>query len=340
MGGVNQNPIPESMIEIAFAAPGGPEVLQARGAPVPSPGVGELLVRVAAAGVNRADILQREGRYPIPADANPTLGLEISGTIAAVGSDVATYGVGDAVCALTNGGGYAEYCIVPAGQALPIPTGLSRIEAAAIPETYFTVWANLFQIARAAAGETVLVHGGASGIGSTTILLCKELGINVIATAGSDEKCAAVRDLGAYAVNYRKSDFVQAARDCTDGRGVDVVLDVVGGPYFQRNLNALGPSGRLLLVGSMQGSVAERVDLRAIMQKRIVVTGSALRPRTAAEKAAIAEGLFASVWPALAAGRCRPIVNEVFPLERAADAHRALEAGNHIGKLVLEVAER
>ncbi len=328
------------MIEIAFAAPGGPDVLQPRTVAVPSPIVGEVVVRVAAAGVNRADVMQREGKYPIPPDANPTLGLEISGTVAAVGDEVAAFGIGDAVCALTNGGGYAEYCAVPAGQTLPIPAGLSRIEAAAIPETYFTVWANLFQIARAAAGDTVLVHGGSSGIGITTILLCKELGINVIATAGTSEKCVAVRELGAHAINYRESDFVKEARDVTDGRGVDIVLDTVGGPYFQRNLDVLARGGRLLLVGSMQGPIAERVNLQAIMQRRLVVTGSALRPRSTAEKTAIAEGLFASVWPALAAGRCRPIVHEVFPLERAADAQRALEAGGYVGRIVLEIAER
>jgi putative PIG3 family NAD(P)H quinone oxidoreductase len=337
---MTQARIPESMVEIAFAQPGGPEVLQPRSVPVPVAGTGEILVRVAAAGVNRADVLQREGKYPLPPDANPTLGLEISGTVAAVGDEVLSVGVGEAVCALTNGGGYAEYCVVPAGQALPIPAGLSRIEAAAIPETYFTVWANLFDIAHAAAGDTVLVHGGSSGIGITTIVLCKELGINVIATAGSSDKCDAVRELGAHAVNYRQSDFVKEARAVTDGRGVDVVIDTVGGPYFQRNLDVLAHGGRLLLIGSMQGPIAERVNLQPIMQRRLIVTGSALRPRSIAEKAAIAEGLLASVWPALAAGRCRPIVHEVFPLERAADAHRTLEAGGYVGRLILEIAER
>lgn len=332
--------IPESMVEIAFAQPGGPEVLRPRSVPVPVAGTGEILVRVAAAGVNRADVLQREGKYPLPPDANPTLGLEISGTVTAVGEEVLSVGVGEAVCALTNGGGYAEYCVVPAAQALPVPARLSRIEAAAIPETYFTVWANLFDIARAAAGDTVLVHGGSSGIGITTIVLCKELGINVIATAGSAEKCDAVRELGAHAVNYRESDFVKEARAVTEGRGVDVVIDTVGGPYFQRNLDVLAHGGRLLLIGSMQGPIAERVNLQPIMQRRLVVTGSALRPRSIAEKAAIAEGLLASVWPALAAGRCRPIVHEVFPLERAADAHRTLEAGGYVGRVVLEIAER
>lgn len=340
MDGVSQDRIPENMIEIAFAAPGEAAVLQSRRVPVPDPATGELLVRVAAAGVNRADVLQREGKYPIPPGANPTLGLEVSGTVVAIGDDVAAFGIGDTVCALTNGGGYAEYCVVPAGQALPIPAGLSRIEAAAIPETYFTVWANLFQIARAAAGDTVLVHGGSSGIGSTAIMLCKELGVSVVATAGSEQKCAAVRELGADAINYHESDFVQATLELTNGRGVDIILDIVGGPYFARNLEALAHGGRLLLVGSMQGPVAERIDLRPIMQKRLVVTGSALRPRSVTEKATIAEGLFANVWPALAAGRCRPIVQDVFALERAADAHRAMESGAHIGKLVLEVAER
>lgn len=332
--------IPETMIEMAATTPGPPDVLQPRKVPVPSLGAGDVLIRVSAVGVNRADVMQRAGKYPPPPGANPGLGLEISGTVVAVGSEAPLFGIGDAVCALTNGGGYAEYCAVPAGQTLPSPGGLSRIEAAAIPETYFTVWANLFQIAHAAAGDTVLVHGGSSGIGLTTIVLCKELGIDVIATAGSREKCDAVRDLGAHAIDYRESDFVKEALDITGGRGADIVLDTVGGPYFQRNLQVLAPGGRLLLVGSMQGPIAERVDLQPIMRRRLVVTGSALRPRTSAEKAAIAEGLFASVWPALAAGRCRPIVHEVFPLERAADAHRALETGGYVGRLVLEVAER
>lgn len=334
---MNQLSLPEWMTEIAIIAPGGPEVLQARRVAVPRPTTGELLVRVQAAGVNRPDVIQRMGRYPMPPGANPTPGLEIAGEVIAIGAAVTGFALGDQVCGLTNGGGYAEYCLLPAGQTLARPQGVDPIRAAAIPETFFTVWANLFRIGRAAEGERVLIHGGTSGIGTTALMLAREFGLWAFATAGSAAKCAAIRALGAQAINYREQDFVAAVLERTDGRGVDVILDIVGGAYFERNLAALAQDGRLVVIGFLGGTVAERVDLQALVLRRAVVTGSTMRSRSAAEKAEIADALRAKVWPALAAGRCLPIVHRVFPLSRAAEAHRLMEAGEHIGKLVLEV---
>jgi putative PIG3 family NAD(P)H quinone oxidoreductase len=330
---MDRPPIPDRMTEIAITAPGGPEVLQPRAVSVPRPGRSELLVRVEAAGVNRPDVLQRTGHYPMPPGVNPTPGLEIAGEVAAIGHSVSGFMVGDKICALTNGGGYAEYCLLPEGQALPRPAGVGAIEAAAIPETFFTVWANLFRIARAAEGDQVLIHG----IGTTALMLCREFGIRTFATAGSAEKCAAIRELGASAINYREKDFAEAVLELTDGRGVDVILDIMGGSYFDRNMTALALGGRLVVIGFLGGTVAERLDLQALALKRATITGSTMRSRTTAEKAEIAEDLRDKVWPVLSAGRCRPIVHAVFPLARAAEAHRLMESGGHVGKIVLEV---
>jgi NADPH:quinone reductase len=330
-------PLPATMTELRITAPGGPEVLQPHIVPVPQPGPGEVLVRVDAAGVNRPDVLQRAGQYPLPPGTNPIPGLEVAGTIAALGEGVHNLALGDAVCGLTNGGGYAQYCVIPAGQVMPIPAGIRMLEAAAIPETFFTVWANLFDMGHARKGEVVLIHGGTSGIGTTALMLCREFGIRTFATAGGTEKCAAIRELGGEPINYRQESFAEVVRAKTDGHGADVILDIMGGSYFADNLDTLARDGRLLILGFLGGPVAERVNLHAIMAKRAVVTGSAMRPRTTKEKAAIAEALLTHVWPALAQGRCVPIIHAVYPLERAADAHRMMEASEHIGKIVLEV---
>ncbi|TCI11394.1 NAD(P)H-quinone oxidoreductase [Dyella soli] len=329
--------LPARMTEIEISAPGGPEVLRSREVAVPTPGPGELLLQVAAAGVNRPDVLQRAGHYPLPPDASPIPGLEVAGTVVALGADVGGYAPGDAVCALTNGGGYAEYCVVPAGQALPIPRGVTALQAAAMPETFFTVWANLFVMGHARQGEVVLIHGGTSGIGTTALMLCREFGIRAFATAGGSSKCEAIRELGGEPINYRQESFADVVRARTGGRGADVILDIMGANYFADNLATLARDGRLLLIGFLGGEIAERIDLRAIMAKRAVVTGSAMRSRSAQEKAAIATALRESVWPVLEQGRCLPVVHAVYPLERAADAHRAMEDGQHIGKIVLEV---
>lgn len=328
------------MTEIAITEPGGPAVLQPRTVAVPSPQAGEVLVRVSAAGVNRPDLLQRAGNYPVPPGASLIPGLEVAGEVVALGPGVAggAFALGDAVCGLTNGGGYAQYCVVPVGQLLPRPQGLSAVQAAAIPETFFTVWANLFVLGRARRGECVLIHGGTSGIGTTALLLCREFDIRALATAGSERKCAAIAQLGGEPINYREQDFAAAVLEKTQGRGVGAILDVVGAPYFVRNLNSLALDGRLLLVGMLGGARADNVPLQVIMQKRAVVTGSTMRARSAAEKAAIAADLRAQIWPALQAGRCLPVISAVLPLVRADEAHRILEAGDHIGKVVLDVA--
>jgi putative PIG3 family NAD(P)H quinone oxidoreductase len=330
--------VPDRMIEIEIVSPGGPEALQPRTVPVPAPTLGEVLIKVAAAGVNRPDVIQRQGRYPMPPGAHPTPGLEVAGEVVALGPDTKGFALGDRVCALTNGGGYAEYCVVPAGQTLPIPDGVDAVHAAAIPETFFTVWANLFRIGRATKGERVLVHGGTSGIGTTALMLCREFGITAFATAGSEHKCAVVRHLGAEAINYHHENFALAVLSKTDGHGVDVILDIMGGSYFERNLAALARDGRLVVIGFLGGTRADEVDLQALVLKRATVTGSTMRARSAAEKAEIAADLRTRVWPVLAAGRCLPMIHEVFPLARAADAHRLMESGEHIGKIVLKVA--
>jgi len=327
-------PIPSTMRAIEISAPGGPDVLRLAPRPVPDLHDGEVLVRVAAAGVNRPDIMQRIGKYPPPPGVTDIPGLELSGEV------VATHGrttveVGKTVCALVAGGAYAEYCAVPSGQCLPVPRGLSLAHAAAVPETYFTVWTNLFDRGRLRDGETVLVHGGTSGIGTTAIQLARAFGATVIATAGSDDKCDACRALGAQvAINYNVVDFVTEVRAVTSGGGVDVILDIVGGDYLPRNLDCLKVDGRLVQIGLIGGARAT-LDLRSVLQKRLTLTGSTLRPRSAAEKGAIARAVEQHVWPLLERGDVRPVVYGEFPLERAADAHRALESGAVIGKLVL-----
>jgi putative PIG3 family NAD(P)H quinone oxidoreductase len=326
------------MIEIRTSGPGGPEVLEWREAPRPRAAPGEVVVRVEAAGVNRADLLQRMGRYPLPSDAKPIIGLEVAGEVAELGDGVDAFVVGDKVCALTNGGGYAEYCAVPAGQTLHVPAGMDAVHAAAIPETYFTVWANLFEMGGAARGDSVLIHGGTSGIGTTALMLCREFEVETLATAGSEAKCAAIRELGGEAINYRKQDFVEVAREKTDGRGVDVILDIIGASYFTRNIAALAMDGRLVIIAFLGGARVKEAELNAIVAKRALVTGSLLRPRTSAEKAAIARALRERVWPVLTAGRCWPVIDSVYPLERAADAHRRMESGEHIGKIVLKIS--
>lgn len=329
--------IPKYMNEIEIAAPGGPEVLEMRKSPVPQPKAGEILVKVEAAGVNRPDVIQRQGRYPLPPGVNPIPGLEVAGTVVAVGDDVTDYRIGDRVCGLTNGGGYAEYCLVPATQALPVPAGMTAVEAAAIPETFFTVWANLFQMAGAKRGDTVLIHGGTSGIGTTALILCKELGIEAFATAGSEQKCEAIAALGGKPINYRSSDFAAEVLAQTGGRGVDIILDIMGGSYIKGNLTALARDGRLVVIGFLGGTVADGVDLQAMALKRATITGSTMRARTAPEKAQIAAELRAQVWPLLEAGKCRPIIHHVFPLADASLAHAMMESGDHVGKIVLRV---
>lgn len=322
------------MKAIEIAGPGGPEVLRLIERPTPQPQAGEVLVRVEAAGVNRPDIMQRQGKYPPPPGASDIPGLEIAGTIVSGGD---RWNEGDTVCALVAGGGYAEFCAVPAQQCLPIPTGMTPIAAAAIPETYFTVWTNLFQRGRLQAGERVLVHGGTSGIGSTAIQLAHAFGAIVYATAGTEEKCAACTKLGAdVAINHKREDFVERVRSETGGRGVDIILDIIGGDYLARNIDALAMEGRLVQVGTMGGARAQ-INLAPLLQRRLTLTGSTLRPRTPDQKGMIARELEARVWPLLAEGRVAPAVHRTFPLADAADAHRLLEAGDVIGKLVLVV---
>jgi len=330
--------LPQTMTLIEITEPGGPDVLQPREVPLPAPGPGEVLIRVHAAGVNRPDVLQRSGHYPMKPGMNPNPGLEVAGEVVALGTGVSQFALGDRVCALTNGGGYAQYCAVPAGQTLPIPGDLSWIQAAAIPETFFTVWANLFSIGGARKGQRVLIHGGTSGIGTTALMLCQELGIEAFATAGNADKCAVIRQLGAEPINYQEQDFAQVIAEKTAGQGVNVILDIMGGSYLNSNVAALALEGRLVMLGFLGGARAKDIDLMAIMGKRAVVTGSLLRPRPGAEKAAIAEHLLQHVWPALAAGRCRPMIDKVYPYTEAALAHGRMEGGEHIGKIVLQVA--
>jgi len=323
------------MIAIEIRQPGDPDVLVPVERPRPEPGSGEVLIKVAAAGVNRPDVMQRQGRYPPPPGAPDIPGLEVAGTIAALGPDVSGRRQGEDVCALVSGGGYAEYCVAPAPQCLPVPRGMDLAAAAAIPETFFTVWTNVFERGRLAAGESILVHGGSSGIGTTAIQIARARGARVFATAGSAVKCAACEQLGAArAINYREADFVAAVRDLTGGRGVDVVLDMVGGDYFARNIEALAVEGRLVEIATQRGTKAELV-IPTIMQRRLTITGSTLRPRSVPEKGAIARAVHANVWPLLESGAVKPVVFRTFPLARAADAHRLLESSEHIGKLVL-----
>ena len=323
------------MIAIEIREPGEPDVLVPAERSMPVPASGEVLIRVAAAGVNRPDVFQRRGRYAPPPGASDIPGLEVSGIIEALGSGVNGWRIGDAVCALVTGGGYAEYCVAPAPQCLPLPRGMDIVTAAAIPETFFTVWTNVFQRGRLQRGESLLVHGGSSGIGTTAIQLAVARGSRVFATAGSADKCAACEKLGAErCINYRDADFVAVVRDATGGHGVDVVLDMVGGDYFARNLEALAVEGRLVEIATLHGVKVE-LNIQAIMGRRLTITGSTLRPRPIADKAAIAVELQREVWPLLEAGVVAPIVHARFPLRDAAEAHRVMESSAHIGKLLL-----
>ncbi len=323
--------MPETMTAIDPARPGGPEVLEPVERPVPKPAAGEILIRVEAAGVNRPDVMQRLGFYPPPPGAPTIPGLEIAGTI--VGGDRA----GERVCALVAGGGYAQYCIAPEGQCLPVPAGFSMVEAAALPETFFTVWTNLFQRGGARAGDTILVHGGTSGIGTTAILLGKAFGLTVIVTAGSGEKCARALALGAaHAIDYKARDFVAEVKRITGGAGVAVVLDMVGGDYVPKNLDCLAEDGRHVSIAAQRGASVE-IPIWDVMRKRLTLTGSTLRARSAEFKAALADELRREVWPHLEAGRIRPAIDSTFPLDKAADAHRRMEAGDHVGKIILVV---
>ena len=327
--------VPATMTVIEISVPGGPEVLTPAERPVPQLAEGEMLIRVAAAGVNRPDLMQRQGNYPPPPGASDIPGLEVAGTVAALGDGVTGWAVGDAVCALLAGGGYAEYAAVSALQCLPLPAGVSMVEAAALPETLFTCWTNLIDGGHLAAGQTVLIHGGSSGIGTTGIQLAKALGAKVFVTAGSAEKCAACLKLGAdLAIDYKTQDFVAAVKDATAKRGVDIVLDMVGGDYIRRNIEILAQGGRHVSIAT-QGGIEATIPIFRVMQKRLILTGSTLRPRSAAEKGAIASRLHEIVWPMIAEGRLKPLVHAQYLLEQAAEAHRALEGGDHIGKIVL-----
>lgn len=329
--------VPESMTAIAISAPGGPEVLVPETRPVPRPRPGEVLIRVAAAGVNRPDVLQRMGFYPPPPGASDLPGLEVAGTIVAVGPGGDPEQLGQAVCALIAGGGYAEYCTAPAGSCLPVPNGFSMAEAAALPETIFTVWHNLFERAWVMEGETVLVHGGTSGIGTTAIGLCKLFGIKVIVTCGSADKCAAATALGAtLAVDYSNDDYVAAVKAFTDGKGVNAVLDMVGGDYVPRNLECLADDGRHVTIAFQRGAKVE-IDISQVMRRRLTMTGSTLRARSADFKAALADEIHRTLWPRLAEGAWKPAMDQAFPLAEAAAAHARMQAGAHVGKIVLTV---
>src|ERR1700761_4286432 len=329
-------PIPHTMTYTQANGAGGPEVLGLATGPVPTPKPDKVLIRVQAAGVNRPDVAQRQGSYPPPPGASPILGLEVAGEVVAIGEQVAQWSVGDKVCALTNGGGYAEYCVAPALQGLPWPRGYDALKSAALPETSFTVWANLFEAGHLAPGETALIHGGTSGIGVPAIQYAHEFGARVFATAGSAQKCAACLKLGADAAfNYREQDFVQEVKTLTDGRGVNVILDMVGGPYLPRNIRCLGMDGRLVFIAFLQGSKVQDFDFMQVMRRRLTITGSTMRPRTTAQKGAIAQKLREKLWPVLEAGRCPPVIHATFPLAQAAEAHRLMESSQHIGKIML-----
>jgi NADPH2:quinone reductase len=325
------------MRAVQIEKPGGPEVLRPAERPRPDPKPHEILVQVAAAGVNRPDVLQRMGLYAVPPDASDLPGLEIAGEVAACGSAVTRWKVGDKVCALTHGGGYAEYCVTPEAQALPVPRGLSLVEAASLPETFFTVWSNVFDRGRLAPGDTLLVQGGTSGIGVTAIQMAKAMGNRVFATAGTDEKCAACVKLGAeQAFNYKTQDFVAGVKAATGGKGVDVILDMAAGDFVPRELKALADEGRLVFIAFLRGPKTE-LDVNEVMRRRLTITGSTLRPRPVEFKGAIAASLRSRVWPLIEAGKIKPVIYRTFPLEQASEAHRLMETNAHIGKLVLTV---
>jgi NADPH2:quinone reductase len=318
---------------------GEPEVLEIKEGEAPDPAKGEVLIRVHAAGVNRPDVMQRQGRYAPPPGASPILGLEVSGEVVATGNNVSAWSISDRVCALTNGGGYAEYVAVPAGQCLPVPVGLPVEEAAALPETFFTVWTNVFDRARLKPGERFLVHGGSSGIGTTAIQMAKALGSKVFTTAGSAEKCAACQRLGAdVAINYTEQDYVKVLKEATDGQGVDVILDMVGGDYVARNLELAAVDGRIVSISFLKGSEVE-IDMMQILSKRLTVTGSTLRPQSAEAKAAIAEKLRIKIWPLIESGKIKPLIAARFPLTDAVESHKLMESSKHIGKIILTVAD-
>ena len=330
--------LPATMTAIEITEPGGPEVLKPASRPMPLPGAGEVLIQVAAAGVNRPEVMQRQGSYPPPPGASDIPGLEVAGTVVAVGLGVNHVKVGDAVCALVTGGGYASYCVAPEPQCLPVPKGFSMVEAAALPETFFTVWTNLFERGALKPGETVLIHGGTSGIGTTAIQLAKALGAHqIFATAGSRDKCHAAEKLGATrGIDYKHEDFVKIVKDMTGGRGVDVILDMVGGDYIPRNISALAVEGRIVYIAFLRGAQAE-VNFTPLMLKRGTITGSTLRARTVEQKGAIAGPLKRVVWPLLDQGKVKPVIHRTFPLAQASEAHRLMESSEHIGKIVLTV---
>lgn len=325
------------MIAIVISRPGGPDVLQAIDVPVPHASSREVLIRVAGAGVNRPDLMQRGGKYPPPPGASEIPGLEVSGTVVACGAGVQRWRDGDQVCALVSGGGYAEFCVAPDVQCLPVPVSVDLVSAGGVPETFFTVWANVFDRGRLKEGESLLVHGGSSGIGTTAIQMARAFGARVFATAGSEQKCRACEQLGAErAINYKAEDFAEVVMQMTNGRGVDVILDMVGAPYFARNLESLALEGRLLQIAMLHGAKAE-INLVELLRKRLTVTGSTLRARTIEEKGAIANALERAVWPLFGTGGIRPVIHATFALTQAAEAHRLMESGSHIGKIVLTV---
>jgi NADPH:quinone reductase len=331
------NKLPSHMTAIAIKAPGGPEVLVPEERPVPTPAATEVLVRVRAAGVNRPDVMQRKGQYPPPPGAPDIPGLEIAGEVVAVGDKVKRWKIGDKVCALVSGGGYAEYCATDEATALAVPKGFSFTDAAALPETFMTVWHNVFERGALKPGETVLIHGGSSGIGTTAIMLAKQFGAKVIVTAGSPEKCEACRKLGAdVAIDYNKEDFVAATKQATGGKGAELILDMIGGDYVDRNFEATAVEGRIVQIATQKGPKVT-VDLRRLMLKRLTHTGSTLRARPVADKAAIARAVEAKVWPLLESGNVRPVIDSTYPLDKAADAHARMETSLHIGKIMLEL---
>ena len=326
-----------TMKQVEISGPGGPEVLNLVDGPLPDPGTGEVLIKVYAAGVNRPDVFQRQGKYNPPAGASPIPGLEVAGEIVKLGTGVTEFGLGDRVCALVSGGGYAEFCVAPVPQVLPIPTGLTFIEASGIPENYFTVWTNVFDRGQLQKGETILIHGGSSGIGTTAIQLCHQFGARIISTAGSDEKCAVCKSLGAdHVINYKTQDFEAETKAITGGKGANVILDMVGGNYIQKNINSLALEGRLIQIAFLQSSI-NQLDLMAVMTKRLTITGSTLRPRTVEQKGEIARALSKEIWPLFNDKKIKVLVDTVLPLSRASDAHALMESSTHIGKIVLEV---
>jgi NADPH:quinone reductase len=326
-----------TMNQVEISGPGGPEVLNLVDGPLPDPGTGEVLIKVYAAGVNRPDVFQRQGKYNPPAGASPIPGLEVAGEVVKLGAGVTEFGLGDRVCALVSGGGYAEFCVAPVPQVLLIPTGLTFVEASGIPENYFTVWTNVFDRGQLQKGETILIHGGSSGIGTTAIQLCHQFGARIISTAGTDEKCGVCKSLGAdHVINYNTQDFEAETKAITGGKGANVILDMVGGNYIQKNINCLALEGRLIQIAFLQSSISQ-LDLMAVMTKRLTITGSTLRPRTIEQKGEIARALSKEVWPLFHDKKIKVLVDTVLPLSKASDAHALMESSTHIGKIVLEV---